>query len=56
MRILHILPDGPDALASGIIELQSADNEVKVLDLTSKEISFGSVVDEIASCDRVVSW
>ncbi|MDA8089460.1 MAG: hypothetical protein M0Z61_04470 [Nitrospiraceae bacterium] len=56
MRILHILADGPSALSNSIIEAQSGDNELKIIDLSKKVDSYDSVIDEIASCDKVVSW
>ncbi len=56
MKVLHILADGPTELSSRIIEVQSADNEVKVIDLSKKESSYETVVDEIFSHDKVVSW
>lgn len=58
MRILHILADGPSSLSSSIIEAQSGDNEIKIIDLSKKEkeSSYDSVIDEIAACDRVISW
>ena len=60
MKILHILNDGPDRLSSEIIGLQSKDHEVSVIDLSKRELSrelfYESIVDEIFSADRVVSW
>jgi hypothetical protein len=56
MKILHILKDGPDKLSNQIIDVQSKDNEVKVIDMTKKEASYESIIDDIFSYDRVVSW
>lgn len=56
MKILHILNDGPAKLSGDIISVQSKDNEVKVIDLSRKEASYESIVDDIFSYDRVVSW
>jgi hypothetical protein len=56
MKILHILNDGPVKLADQIIGVQSKDNEVKVIDMTKKEASYESIIDDIFSHDRVVSW
>lgn len=56
MKLLHILSDGPTPLSSKIIDTQSKDNAVKVIDLTKKDVSYEAVVDEIFSNDRVVSW
>lgn len=55
MKILHILNDGPNELSGKIIETQSKDHEVKVIELSKKE-SYDVLVDEIFSNDRVVSW
>jgi hypothetical protein len=56
MKILHILNDGPDRLSTEIIALQSKDHEVSVVDLSRREASYETIVDEIFSADRVVSW
>jgi len=56
MKILHILNDGPTELSARIIEVQSKENEVKVVNLSKKEMTYEAIVDEIFSSDRVVSW
>ncbi|MDA8168891.1 MAG: hypothetical protein M0Z59_04220 [Nitrospiraceae bacterium] len=56
MRILHILSDGPGGLSNRIIELQSVKNEISIIDLSRKTLSYDSIIDEIAACDRLVSW
>ena len=56
MKILHILNDGPTELSGKIIDAQSKDNEVKVIDLSKKEASYETVIDEIFSNDKVSSW
>lgn len=56
MKILHILNDGPTALSDQIISVQSKDNEVKSVDLSKKQASYESIIDDIFSYDRVVSW
>ncbi len=56
MKILHILSDGPSALSSGIIEAQLAGHQIKIIDLSKKEVPYDAVIDEIAACDKVVSW
>jgi len=56
MKILHIAVDGPGDLPARIVETQSEDNEVEVIDLSQEGVSYDSVVDAIASCDKVVSW
>lgn len=56
MKVLHILNDGPTKLSEEIISVQSKEHEVKVVNLTKKEASYDSIIDDIFSCDRVVSW
>ncbi len=56
MKILHILNDGPTKLSDQIISAQSKDNEVKVIDLSRKNASYESIIDDIFSYDRVISW
>jgi hypothetical protein len=56
MKILHILNDGPTDLSSKMIDAQSKDYEVKVVELSKKEISYEAIIDDIFSHDRVISW
>ncbi len=56
MKILHILNDGPSDLSTKIIDVQSRENEVKVIELSKKEVSYDDIIDEIFSHDKVVSW
>ena len=56
MKIVHILNDGPTKLSDQVISVQSKDNQVKVVDLSKKAASYESIVDDIFSYDRVVSW
>jgi hypothetical protein len=56
MKILHLLNDGPSKLSDQIIAVQKQDHEIKVIDLSKKEASYESIVDDIFSYDRVVSW
>jgi hypothetical protein len=56
MKILHILNDGPTQLSDQIISVQSKDNEVKIIDLSKKEVPYESIIDDIFSFDKVVSW
>jgi len=55
MKILHILNDGPSDLSAKIIEPQSKEHEVKVVELSKKK-SYESLIDDIFSYDKVVSW
>ncbi len=56
MKILHILNDGPAKLPDQIISEQKKEHEIKVIDLTKKEASYESIVDDIFSYDKVISW
>ena len=56
MKILHILNDGTTKLSDEIIRVQKKDNEIKVVDLSKKDASYESIVDDIFSYDKVISW
>ena len=56
MKILHILNDGPTELSNKIINAQSKDNEVRIIDLSKKVATYETVIDEIFSNDKVISW
>lgn len=55
-KILHLLSDGPDALAECIVAVQAREHEVAVLDLAAKAVSYDELVRRIFDCDRVVCW
>ena len=56
--ILHIMFEGPESLATEMIEEHRADAsiEVKVIDMLSDPVSADTLVDEIFSADKVFSW
>lgn len=56
MKILHILNDGPSQMAADIITIQAKEHEIKIADLSKKDVSYESIVDNIFACDRVISW
>jgi len=56
MKILHILNDGQTPLSEQVIKVQTKDHEIKIVDLSKKEVPYESIVDDIFSHDRVVSW
>ncbi len=56
MKILHILNDGPSKLSDQIIAVQSKEHELKIVDLSTPGVSYESIVDDIFSSDRVISW
>lgn len=55
MTVLHLLTKKPDGLVSQIIEEQKEIFEVTVIDLEGNE-DYDSIVDSIASADKVISW
>jgi hypothetical protein len=56
VKILHILNDGPSKLSDQVIAVQSREHELKVVDLSKPGVSYESLVDDIFSNDRVISW
>lgn len=56
MKILHILTDGGDNLELAIIRAQQAEHEIMIADLTKRPVSYDDLVNDIFSCDRVISW
>ncbi len=56
MKILHILNDGPTDLSKKIIDVQSKEHNVKVIDLSKKEFSYETIIEELFSSDKVISW
>jgi hypothetical protein len=56
MKILHIVKSEPSVMVKNIITTQSGGNDVKVIDLSQKEISYEAIIDEIDSADKVMSW
>jgi len=56
VKIVHILNDGPTQLSDDIISAQATENEVKIIDLSKRDTSYESIVDDIFACDKVMSW
>ena len=56
MKILHILNDGSTDLSKKVIDAQSKEHNVKVINLSKKELSYDAIIDEIVSHDKVMSW
>ena len=56
MKILHLLRDGPEATASRIIAVHANEHQVKVIDLSAREISYEDLVDQIFAHDKVICW
>jgi hypothetical protein len=56
MKILYILKTAPDASTKKIIEVQSAGNEVTIVDLAAGNVHYDGLVADIFSHDRVYCW
>jgi hypothetical protein len=56
MKILHILNDGETEPAKKIIDFQSKEHDVNVIDLSQGNASYELIVDEIFANDSVISW
>jgi len=56
MKILHIINNGITDLTRKIIDTQSKEHEIKIIELSKQNISYEAVIDDIFACDRVVSW
>ncbi len=56
MKILHILNDGPSNLADTIIRELQKEHEIRIIDLTKRDVPYDRIIDDIFSYDRVISW
>ena len=56
MKILHIINDDFTNLSRQVIDIQSANHDVKVVELAKRDDSYEEIIDDIFSYDRVVSW
>ncbi len=56
MRVLYLIRSGTDETINKIIDVHKAENEVKVIDLTKDNIPYESLVEDIFSYDKVISW
>ncbi len=56
MKILHIIKSRQTEFTKKIIEQQSKKHKVKVIDIKKGDISYGDVIDDIFSHDKVISW
>ena len=56
MKVLHLLKSEPDETARKIMEIHKAENDVKVIDLTKGDFSYESIIEDIFSYDKVISW
>lgn len=55
MKILYILKREPSESVRKIIEVQSSENEVKVLRL-HESMDYKELVEDIFGSDRVICW
>jgi TusA-related sulfurtransferase len=56
MKILHILKDGPASLSDRMIQEQSKDHQVEVVDLSKNTSSYEILIEKIFAFDKVVCW
>jgi hypothetical protein len=56
MKILHIMKKTPDASTKKIVEVHTAGNEVKVIDLTKGGIAYDKLVADVFAYDKVFCW
>jgi len=56
MKILHILNDGSTDLSKKVIDVQLKEHNVKVINLSKKDVLYDAVITEIFSHDKVISW
>ena len=56
MKILYILKQAPDASTRKIIEVQSAGNEVKTVDLAGGGVAYDKLVADVFASDKVFCW
>lgn len=56
MKILYILKSAPDASTKKIMEIQSAGNQAKTIDLTKGGVSYDKLVDDVFNYDKVICF
>jgi hypothetical protein len=56
MKILYILKSTPDASTKKIIEVQSAGNQTRTVDLTKGSVDYDQLVADVFSNDKVYCW
>ena len=56
IALLHIVNKGVDKNVGDVMSAQEIDNEVKLIKLTSDDINYAEIIDEIESADKVISW
>jgi len=56
VKVLYILTDGPNPLPTWLIEMQSEDNDVEIIDLSEGNVSYEELVEKLFDADKVISW
>jgi hypothetical protein len=56
VKILYILKSTPDASTKKIIEVQSAGNQTRTVDLTKGSVDYDQLVADVFSNDKVYCW
>jgi len=56
VKVLHILKSAPDASTKKIIEVQTAGNQVTIIDLSAGGIDYDQLVADVFSSDKVFCW
>jgi len=56
MKILHILKNAPDASTKKIIDVQTAGNQSKVIELYKGGIAYDKLVADVFAHDKVICW
>ena len=56
MRVLHIVKKAPDTSTKKIMDIQAADNQVKVIELYKGGISYDKLVEDVFAHDKVFCW
>lgn len=56
MRILFILKTAPDASTKKIIEVQSAGNQTKTIELFKGGVAYDKLMADVFAYDKVFCW
>jgi hypothetical protein len=56
VKILYILKSAPDASTKKIIDIQSAGNQTKTVDLTKGSVDYDQLVADLFGHDKVYCW
>ncbi len=56
MKILHIIKEEADASTKKIIELMRTGNDVTIIELCQKPVSYDELVAKVFAADKVFCW